>query len=1431
MDRPGPVVGPRGVCRPRACGRCCVVCRPGGLRPPVRTRHLGRPPDDLDAGVGVRGPEGADLLLHGRELHREPLLQRGRVAPGRDQPTPGAARRGTVPGRVHGRVGRAGRSARHRLRPGRDDGVRGGHLRLADPHVLGRGLRRPRGCGGDALDLQRRVDDRVGLLPDPREHLRQGPFELGGPRGLRDLGEQPPGPVADAVLAAGQPVHVPQRGPVRAVQCRQYLARAAHGGVEVPLPGGRGEGGQFPHQGGGVAAVPGEPGQQPGRLPQEHGTGGARPVEPEQRGVPVQRGPHPGDVLLPRLGAGAEVLGEPVDVARVQGGLGGHPEQPCRPVPGRRVLLVAGQRLRPQRPAGPDLLERGRLPLRAAAQHPGAVVEQGVGGDEEVAGEPVESGVAEILGDPAPDVLDVEVAALLVPGRGLVDAGAPVAAHHQRPVVDGAEFQRFHDPLDGLQVVAVDVVGTPALVHRTGDPLQRGPQLARGHRVALPGAVGPEVRVLGVQRGEHAVGEVQRVGLEALAALLPRLRELRLERQHVAPVRHLGPGVGVGRPGQPVHLGQCPGELVGEGVAGHLQLPPHLGPVVGREGAGVVGEPVPLQQEGDPHQPAELGAALVGEEVGEPHQRRRGDAGLPQFLDAVVVVAGVVVAVVEGVVDDEPHVARGRRGELLVGQVGPVAHVAEDELGDAPGAPPDDLLLGDELPVADADRLPQPVPQPHPPHTRLVLLGDGVEQRLDVEVGQVQREHRVGLAVGADLGRERGLEVPHPPHDDVPGGHGPRAHRAVVEGGEARARQPPQGGHVGCERAEQHRLHEPLVGPEVGVRVRAVLLQQVGACLRGELHRRLRLALQLVGEGGSRARAVHEDVPQVAQRDEPADGGVGVPLQQLLHQLQAGPLPLERPGQCDQHVQQGRGERVHGPEVRPAGLGGSAAVEQDVLDLLPGPVDLRELGLEDRVLAGQRLQHPLLDDLRQVAVLQVDRVEPLVEVFEGLLHRLDVGAEHVGADELGQVALTGDERHDRHRPVRVAGLDQFHQLLDLAVDEGPVPHVRLEPQHQLVEEQHHAVVLQRAGVPADRRQPVLQRHVLGRVAARALRVRPHRPGEQRGLQPLPARVPGGRGERLVQLGRGPGAARADDLELVVVLVHPAVTGVGGQQPHEGVVAELLPHPPGVGQHGVGAEHGRRRRVRVLLPHGPHVPAEQRLVEVGRAHQVVRHHEEAPPAQPLVVLGDDLPKARLGARGGLAVEHGVQHGQEVGLTGTERSVQVGGVRGVLADGAADQFQRLVELLPELRRDHVLLDPPGGPAAEPLGQLDLEVAGVDVLLDVEYVPQYDRPARAPGHRLLPLPMVPVCPSYDPFILPGRGRRLEGSAGSGPERAGRAAAATVRRAPRRPPTPSCRGRRGAGRSPTPRPGRRRGEAPARRPPRCLRPVPRAAARPARR
>ena len=66
------------------------------------------------------------------------------------------------------------------------------------------------------------------------------------------------------------------------------------------------------------------------------------------------------------------------------------------------------------------------------------------------------------------------------------------------------------------------------------------------------------------------------------------------------------------------------------------------------------------------------------------------------------------------------------------------------------------------------------LPQPYPAHPRLVLAGGGLQEGLDVQVGQVQREDRIALAaLGPQLGGKLALQGAHPV-DDLPAhGHGP----------------------------------------------------------------------------------------------------------------------------------------------------------------------------------------------------------------------------------------------------------------------------------------------------------------------------------------------------------------------------------------------------------------------------------------------------------------------------------------------------------------------------------------------------------------------------------------------------------------------------------------------------------------------------------
>lgn len=81
------------------------------------------------------------------------------------------------------------------------------------------------------------------------------------------------------------------------------------------------------------------------------------------------------------------------------------------------------------------------------------------------------------------------------------------------------------------------------------------------------------------------------------------------------------------------------------------------------------------------------------------------------------------------------------------------------------------------------------------------------------------------------------------------------------------------------------------------------------------------------------------------------------------------------------------------------------------------------------------------------------------------------------ADELAEVALAGDEAHDRRRPVGRLRLDELRELLRLALDEVDVPRVRCEPEDELVEEEDDGIVAQVARVSAEDRESVVERQV------------------------------------------------------------------------------------------------------------------------------------------------------------------------------------------------------------------------------------------------------------------------------------------------------------------------------------------------------------------
>ena len=444
----------------------------------------------------------------------------------------------------------------------------------------------------------------------------------------------------------------------------------------------------------------------------------------------------------------------------------------------------------------------------------------------------------------------------------------------------------------------------------------------------------------------------------------PRLEAAvqRLDRHPLVEVRPDRARVG---PSDPVGLRERRAQLRRQVLPQHEQLLPHPQPQVRGQVGGVLLEPVAVQQIFDLEQPAELGRALLGEVQRDPHDGRRLDPGPAQPDDPVDVVGGREAGV-ERVVEDEPHVAGHLGGELQVRHVGLVADVREDELGGAPGPPPHELAAADELAgVAHTERLPHLVLDPDPARAERVLLADGVEQRFHVEVVEVQREHRVLVALGAQLA-ELGLQLLEP-GDHHPGRlDGPRADRAEVQRGDPRTGEPGERGQLRGERGEQERLDEPVDGDEVAGGRAAVALHEVRPGPGVEAVRGVGLTAQPVGE--RLAGAVGEDVPQVAQRDELAELHVLAPaVEHLLQQLEPGALALQRAGQRDEDVEQGRRERVDPPEVVPRGTGGTGGVEQHVPVTRPARLDRGERLVEQRLLARPRAQHPLADDRGQVA--------------------------------------------------------------------------------------------------------------------------------------------------------------------------------------------------------------------------------------------------------------------------------------------------------------------------------------------------------------------------------------------------------------------------------------------------------------------------------
>lgn len=175
-----------------------------------------------------------------------------------------------------------------------------------------------------------------------------------------------------------------------------------------------------------------------------------------------------------------------------------------------------------------------------------------------------------------------------------------------------------------------------------------------------------------------------------------------------------------------------------------------------------------------------------------------------------------------------------------------------------------------------------------------------------------------------------------------------------------------------------------------------------------------------------------------------------------------------------------------------------------------------------------------------------------------------------------------------------------------------------------------------------------------------------------------------------------------------------------------------------------------------------VPAEHPLLQGLRPEHVVRNQQEPPAltAQPFVLAEYGI-EVGAGPRCLVATQEGVQHGHEVRLTGTERTVQIRGLRGVPVECGLDQTERLVEVLQQPLGDDVVPQREGRALfADRLGELQNEVGGGDRRLDVDDVAEERGLGHIRGHEVCCFRSIPSFPRTCMVRGTGQGRCSVGS-----------------------------------------------------------------------